>query len=74
MNNKTIITTKNKSTTLINHDKHTAKSLAGKAIHKDCVQSIKVVAGNHRVMFFIDKNGDKADWIIPKRKRRRRRR
>ena len=72
MNNKTIITTySGKVTTLVNDSNFTAKSLAGKAIHKDCVRSIKVVAGNHRTMFMIDKDGNKSDWIIPKRTKRK---
>jgi len=71
MNNIVTIETANRITKIVNDDLHTAKSIAGKAIHKTNVLSVHVKAGNHRVVMFFDKNPEnKPNWVVPKRKRK----
>ena len=75
MNNIITIETANRITKLVNDDLHTAKSIAGKAIHKTNVLSVRVKSGNNRCVMFFDKNPEnKPNWVVPKRKKKTKKR
>jgi len=73
MNNIVTIETANGIKKLVKDDLHEAKSIAGKAIHKTNVLSVRVKSGNNRCVMFFDKNPEnKPNWVVPKRKKKKR--